>query len=89
MEFGGMGIIIPFINNVTETKNILNTVYADAIEKDLKYRHPIKNNVEFKKICSYFFNNIGNKISINNLAKYFHSNNESKITKVTINKYIQ
>jgi predicted AAA+ superfamily ATPase len=87
INIGGLGIIIPNINNEKEVNQDLRMVLEDTINKDIKYRHRNKNNTLINRLIEYVYSVIGKPVSSVNIENYFKSN-KIDITRKTIDSYL-
>jgi predicted AAA+ superfamily ATPase len=61
---GGLGMIIPSLNNEENIKSVIKMIFNDCLLKDIKQRYKIKNISELEELNKYLFDTIGNQISI-------------------------
>jgi predicted AAA+ superfamily ATPase len=85
---GGLGKIIPFINNEDEVKEEIKNIFEDSIYKDIFNKHKIRDKNSFLKTVKYIFYCVGNKFSIQKVSNYFKSNEKNNTAHTTIKKYL-
>ncbi|MDR2653769.1 MAG: DUF4143 domain-containing protein, partial [Mycoplasmataceae bacterium] len=88
-QIGGLGLIIPNIDNIELAKEDLSDVLKDTIEKDVKKKHSYTRNILIDKTIKYALNNIGKTISVYKTTNNLNKNSPDKINHVSLNKYLQ
>jgi predicted AAA+ superfamily ATPase len=88
-EIGGLGIIIPNINNPEEAKKDLSLVLRDTIQKDVRKKHHNTTNILIDKTISYALNNIGVPISAYKTSEKINKQKSKKITRISFANYLQ
>jgi predicted AAA+ superfamily ATPase len=88
-EIGGLGLIIPDINNIERAKENLLDVLQDTIRKDIENKHHSTKNISIEKTIKYVLNNIGKPISSHKTVQHTNVNSESKINHVSFARYLK
>jgi predicted AAA+ superfamily ATPase len=86
VEYGGLPIILDYVDKEDNTRKIIEKVLADSVEIDVKRRHQIKTNA-FQNLLKYIYAHVGQVISGINIANFLKSNVEA-INYKTIMRYI-
>jgi predicted AAA+ superfamily ATPase len=84
--YGGLGLIIKEYEDNFIVDSVLNALYRNTLEKDIKTRHKIRNNLMLSKILQYLFENIGKTISASKMEEFLKMNS-FLISKKTILNY--
>ncbi|MDR2568322.1 MAG: ATP-binding protein [Mycoplasmataceae bacterium] len=88
-EIGGLGIIIPHIDNPGEAKETLKNVLQDVIQKDVRKRHHNTSNLLIDKTIKYALSNIGVSISPYKTCKKVNKQDDEKMTRASFSNYLQ
>jgi predicted AAA+ superfamily ATPase len=88
LKIGGLGVIIPILNDYKQISEVLKDIFNDTITKDIKHRHKNQNNLLINKIIEYVYTNIGKQINPENIINYLVSKKEGTFDKKTINNYL-
>ena len=68
-------------------ENYLKGLYSTVLEKDIKPRNTIYNEVAFENLIRFLSDYVGSSVSANSIANYF-THTKDNIDDETVNRYI-
>lgn len=87
LNFGGMPVIINFIDNQDNIGQYLKDLYNSVVLKDIIMRNKIRDVDLLERIISYIILNIGQPFSARSISNYFKSENR-KVSPETVMNYL-
>jgi predicted AAA+ superfamily ATPase len=88
LQTGGFPQALELLNiNHSAYENYLKGLYSTILEKDIKSRNKIYNEVAFKNIVRFLSDSVGSPVSANSIADYF-IHTKDNIDDKTVNRYI-
>jgi predicted AAA+ superfamily ATPase len=89
LQYGSLPICLDSIDSPDVMKTKITSVIKDSIQKDIFYRHSIRNVDDFNRIVKYLLMNIGQPISTTSISNTINSHNRNLISAKTIDRYIE
>ena len=88
LQTGGFPQALELLNiSHSAYENYLNGLYSTILEKDIKPRNSIYNEVAFENLVRFLSDSIGSPVSANSIADYF-IHTKDNIDGKTVNRYI-
>ncbi len=88
LQTGGFPQALELLNiNHSAYENYLKGLYSTILEKDIKPRNAIYNEVAFENLLRFLSDSIGNPVSANSIADYF-IHTKDNIEDKTVSRYI-